>query len=122
MHVADDFTLCLPQNRYNNAGMFIDPDGTKLYNPTKPCVDNCHIAETQSVLGKRVEGMLTTRRFKKQFGGNVCRHCVNDLMGVHLIPKECKYVPGRSTCPRCLKNAHIVKGFKLKGKWKLRRK
>ncbi|MBR2287775.1 MAG: hypothetical protein IJ865_05985, partial [Clostridia bacterium] len=69
---------------------------------------------------KKADRMWTTRRVRKSYGGNVCRHCINDMTYVHLYPKDCVYAPQRDVCPRCKKeNKHIVSGFKLSGKWKL---
>ncbi len=64
--------------------------------------------------------MLTTKQFKRQYGGNVCRHCINDETGVHLTPEDCRYEKEYSVCPRCrLSDKHLVKGFSLAGLMKL---
>ncbi|MBQ2461525.1 MAG: hypothetical protein II504_03710 [Clostridia bacterium] len=65
--------------------------------------------------------MWTTKRIRREFGGNVCRHCINSMTGVHLYPRDCHYEAKRGICPRChLENKHIVCGFTFGGKWKLR--
>ncbi len=67
--------------------------------------------------------MWTTRKFRKSFGSNVCRHCINDMTDIHLYPQDCFYEKTRKVCPRChMENKHIVCGFRLSGKWKLRGK
>lgn len=64
--------------------------------------------------------MWTTKKCKEIYGGNLCRHCINDVMHVHLYPKDCHYETERKTCSRCHQgNKHIVCGFKLSGLWKL---
>ena len=64
--------------------------------------------------------MLTTRRFKKEYGSNICRHCVNDETGVHLYPKHCRYEAEYGVCPRCRRaDKHIVSSFTLLGLIKL---
>ena len=63
--------------------------------------------------------MLTTRRIRKYYGGNVCRHCLNYMLQIHLYSKDCKYEKEYDVCPACKnENKHIVKGFKLSGKLK----
>lgn len=67
--------------------------------------------------------MWTTKKLIREYGGNVCRHCINDVTYVHLYPKDCIYETGRGVCPRChMANKHIVRGFKFSGKWKLKGK
>ena len=67
--------------------------------------------------------MWTTKSIRKTFGGNVCRHCVNDLTHVHLYPRDCHYETQRRVCPRChVEDKHIVSGFKISGMWKLKGK
>ncbi len=63
--------------------------------------------------------MLTTRKIRKYYHGNVCRHCLNYMLQIHLYPKNCKYEKERNVCPACKnEDKHIVKGFRLSGKLK----
>ncbi len=60
--------------------------------------------------------MLSTKKFIKRYGSNICRHCVNRHLQVHLHPEDCLFEHGRHHCPACNEDdKHLVKGFRKKG-------
>ncbi len=64
--------------------------------------------------------MVTNKTILKQFGGYVCRRCLNDFYNVHLLHSDCEYksmYPGK--CPRCQEMKNIVTGLKFSGFIKL---
>ena len=63
--------------------------------------------------------MLTISLIKRIWGSPICRSCINEQFNVALERKDCKYMKHSDFCPRCKKKAHIVKGFRLSGVWKV---
>ena len=64
--------------------------------------------------------MLTTRPILRRFGMYLCRDCINREYGVHLKREDvrCKYT--KDVCPYCGATNHVVVGFTLTGKLKMR--
>ncbi len=63
--------------------------------------------------------MINIKKIRKQFGGNVCRQCINKEYGIHLLHTDCQYgmmYPGK--CPCCGDMKNIVTGIKLSGFFK----
>ena len=64
--------------------------------------------------------MLGTGRLKTQYGGNICRRCINSAYGTHLRPSDCRYLDeDLHPCPACGVPQHIVCGFRLIGACKM---
>lgn len=59
--------------------------------------------------------MLTITRVRKEYHGDLCRRCLNEVYGVRLIPANCRYYRGLDECPRCGMVHHIVRGFTATG-------
>ena len=59
---------------------------------------------------------ISKRRIYRDYGGSVCRACMNDLTGVHLKRQNCLYAPYPGLCPRCKEdNKNLVAKLKLSG-------
>ncbi len=64
--------------------------------------------------------MVTMKKIKKLYGGNICRQCINKTYKTHLVHTNCQYDQiYASLCPRCNEMKNIVTGFKLSGFLKL---
>ncbi len=60
--------------------------------------------------------MLTVKRIKKRFGGNVCRQCINKTYHIHLRHKNCIYaLPFPALCQCCREMKNIVTGLRFSG-------
>jgi hypothetical protein len=51
--------------------------------------------------------------------GNICRKCINEMYGVHLVPGDLYYQHYPYECEQCGKMANIVTGVRFKGRLKL---
>ena len=59
---------------------------------------------------------VSKHKIYHDYGGPVCRACMNELTGVHLIRKNCWYSPYPGLCPRCrVDNKNLVAKLKLSG-------
>ena len=64
--------------------------------------------------------MASIQTVYDEFGGFVCRRCINKRYKVKLVPRDCAYDgPYVQQCPNCKEEHHIVNGFSLTGKIKL---
>ena len=64
--------------------------------------------------------MAVNRFIQKQYGRDICRRCINQLFGVHLKHKDCRYgVPYPQRCRACGEMRNIVTGLRMTGKLKL---
>ena len=64
--------------------------------------------------------MATEKTIFLDFGGAVCRRCINQRYGANLQPKDCKYdSPYAQICPVCQEVHHIVHGLTASGKIKM---
>ncbi len=60
--------------------------------------------------------MVSKRKIIKQFGGNICRQCINKTNKIHLLHSDCRYeLMYPRKCPCCGEMKNIVTGFVLSG-------
>ena len=64
---------------------------------------------------RRRRDMITISRIKKDFGGPICRSCINNRYSVKLSRKHCRYEKHSDVCPSCGERKHIVKRLSLLG-------
>lgn len=62
--------------------------------------------------------MLSAKRIKRRFGGDICRDCINRTCHVRLDPEDCIY-GYLYTCPCCGEVRNIVANLTLVGRLKL---
>ena len=63
--------------------------------------------------------MLSMKTVIRDFGGSVCRRCINKQYHLDLQPRDCRYQdPYPRLCPNCKEMHHIVGGFSFTGKLK----
>ena len=53
------------------------------------------------------------------YGGPLCRRCMNRRYGVHLAHRDCIQSPSPRECPCCRKVESAVVGLKLSGRIKM---
>lgn len=59
---------------------------------------------------------VSRHRVFHDYGGPICRACMNELTGVHLKRKNCLYASYPGLCPRCrVDNKNLVVKLKLSG-------
>ena len=64
--------------------------------------------------------MINYQTIVEQYGGGICRRCLNRSFNVRLLPRDFTYdSPEARPCPCCGNIHHIVDGFRLTGKLKL---
>ena len=63
--------------------------------------------------------LATMKDISNRFGGCICRRCINMNYDAKLTRDDCKYT-GREECPSCEEVRHLVSGFTLSGKAKMR--
>ena len=62
--------------------------------------------------------MLSVKRIKRRFGGDICRDCINRTYRARLDPEDCVY-GYLYTCPSCGEVRNIVVGLTPAGRLKL---
>ena len=62
--------------------------------------------------------MLTLKPVIKDYGGYLCRRCMDRRYGVHLACRDCIQTPDPRECPCCRNYTNLVMGLKLTGKTK----
>jgi len=62
--------------------------------------------------------MIDFKKIDKEYGGMICRACLNMEFGTSLSPKDCDYYEGKNLCACCHEEKHIVRGLRLSGKMK----
>ena len=62
--------------------------------------------------------MLSAKRIRYDYGGYICRSCLNREYGVHLIPRDCQYQLDHR-CAQCKGFKNLVVGFKSAGHLKM---
>lgn len=65
-----------------------------------------------------VNAMLSLKPVILEYGGNLCRRCLNRRYEVHLAHRDCREAPNRE-CPCCRKVGSVVVGLTLSGRFKL---
>ena len=63
--------------------------------------------------------MLTLKPVIKDYGGYLCRKCMDRRYGVHLACRDCIQTPDPRECPCCRNYTNLVMGLKLTGKIKM---
>ena len=64
--------------------------------------------------------LATMKDISNRFGGRrICRRCINMLYNAKLVRSDCKY-EDKEECPYCGEVRHLVSGFTLSGKGKMR--
>lgn len=48
----------------------------------------------------------------KEYGGGICRQCLNQKYHMKLVPEDCRYFPYQYVCPCCGELRNIVVGFR----------
>lgn len=59
--------------------------------------------------------MIDFTQIKKEYGGLVCRACLNAEHGAKLTPKDCIYYSKRKKCARCRVVKHVVQKLRFSG-------
>ena len=60
--------------------------------------------------------LVTRQKIYREYGGPVCRACMNEITGVHLVRKNCWYMPYKGLCPRChVDDKNLVAQLKFSG-------
>lgn len=63
--------------------------------------------------------MISMHQIYRDYGGPICRSCMNTMTKVHIQRKNCWYVPYQGICPRCKQdNKNLVAKLKFSGKMK----
>lgn len=64
--------------------------------------------------------LLSMKKLTKEYGGPICRACLNEMSGVHLRRKNCWYVSYQGICPRCNQDdKNLVAKLRFSGKVKV---
>ena len=60
--------------------------------------------------------MVTIKKIRSLYGGNICRQCINKTYNIHLLHTDCKYgLLYPSKCANCGEMKNIVTGLHLRG-------
>lgn len=61
--------------------------------------------------------MFLLSRIRNQYGGDICRHCINTKYGAELHRSDCLYDLDlyNYSCPCCGERRHIVRGLRFSG-------
>ena len=63
--------------------------------------------------------MVSMNRIHREIGYSVCRHCICEVYGVHVLTKDCYYDHYPQKCVRCGEMRNIVIRFRISGMLKL---
>ena len=63
--------------------------------------------------------MITMEKIRRDFGGNICRRCINETYRVQLRSHDCWYEYYPHACPRCKEIQNTVNDLKLPAKLRL---
>ena len=66
--------------------------------------------------------MLSLRPVVLEYGGHICRRCLNRRYEVHLAHRDCRETASPLPCPCCGKAGNVVVALRLGGRVKLLRK
>ena len=68
--------------------------------------------------------MKTLYALREEYGGELCRRCINEVRGVRIERTDCWYAdtPYPTRCARCGELRNIVTALRLSGRLKLWRK
>ena len=60
--------------------------------------------------------MISMDKIRKEYGGYICRRCLNEIYHTNLTPRDCIYETiYLRECKRCHKSGHTVEGLNKKG-------
>ena len=63
--------------------------------------------------------MINIDKIRREYGGNICRRCINVEYDVELNPDDCIYEDmSLCECSRCHNSSHLVSGLSRSGKLK----